>query len=65
MLKSPSPSRASLVRHSLYKLNRIDDKQFDYRLENLFWTEDDVSVTNNTVFIKHNILKLRCNYVHL
>ena len=27
MLKSPSPSRASLVRHSLYKLNRIGDKQ--------------------------------------
>ena len=27
MLKSPSPSRASLVRHLLYKLNRIDDKQ--------------------------------------
>jgi len=27
MLKSPSPSRASLVRHSLYKLNKIGDKQ--------------------------------------
>ena len=27
MLKSPSPSRASLVSHSLYKLNRIGDKQ--------------------------------------
>ena len=27
MLKSPNPSRASLVRHSLYKLNRIGDKQ--------------------------------------
>jgi len=27
MLKSPSPSRASLVRHSLYKLNRTDDKE--------------------------------------
>ena len=27
MLKSPSPSRASLVRHSLYKLNRTGDKQ--------------------------------------
>ena len=27
MLKSPSPSRASLVRHSLYELNRIGDKQ--------------------------------------
>jgi hypothetical protein len=27
VLKSPSPSRASLVRHSLYKLNRIGDKQ--------------------------------------
>jgi len=26
-LKSPSPSKASLVRHSLYKLNRIGDKQ--------------------------------------
>jgi len=27
ILKSPNPSRASLVRHSLYKLNRIGDKQ--------------------------------------
>ena len=27
MLKCPSPSRASLVRHSLYKMNRIGDKQ--------------------------------------
>ena len=27
ILESPSPSRASLVRHSLYKLNRIGDKQ--------------------------------------
>ena len=27
MLKPPSPSRASLVRHSPYKLNRIGDKQ--------------------------------------
>ena len=27
MLKSPSPSRASLVRQSLYKLNIIGDKQ--------------------------------------
>ena len=31
MLKSPSPSRASLVRHSLYKLNRIVDKQHPCR----------------------------------
>jgi len=31
MLKSPSPSRASLVRHSLYKLNRIGDKQHPCR----------------------------------
>ena len=27
MLKSPSPSRASLARYSLYKLNRVGDKQ--------------------------------------
>ena len=27
MLNSPSPSRASLVRHSLYKVNRTGDKQ--------------------------------------
>ena len=27
ILKSPRPSRASLVRHSLYTLNRIGDKQ--------------------------------------
>jgi len=27
ILKSPHPSRASLVRHLLYKLNRIGDKQ--------------------------------------
>jgi hypothetical protein len=27
ILKSPNPSRASLVRYSLYKLNRIGDKQ--------------------------------------
>ena len=27
ILKSPNPSRASLVRHSLYKLNRIGDNQ--------------------------------------
>jgi len=27
ILKSPNPSRATLVRHSLYKLNRIGDKQ--------------------------------------
>ena len=26
ILKSPNPSRASLVRHSLWKLNRIDDQ---------------------------------------
>jgi len=31
MLKSPSPSRASLVRHSLYKLNRIGDRQHSFR----------------------------------
>ena len=31
MLKCPSPSRASLVRHSLYKLNRIGDKQHSCR----------------------------------
>jgi hypothetical protein len=30
-LKSPSPSRASLVRHSLYKLNKIGDKQHPCR----------------------------------
>ena len=30
MLKTPSPSRASLVRHSLYKLNRIGDKQHPF-----------------------------------
>ena len=27
MLKSPGPFRVTLVRHSLYKLNRIGDKQ--------------------------------------
>ena len=27
ILKSPNPSKAFLVRHSLYKLNRIGDKQ--------------------------------------
>ena len=27
ILKSPNPSKASLVRHSLYKLKRIGDKQ--------------------------------------
>jgi len=27
VLKSPNPSTASLLRHSLYKLNRISDKQ--------------------------------------
>jgi hypothetical protein len=27
ILKSPNPSKASLVRHSLYKLNGIGDKQ--------------------------------------
>jgi hypothetical protein len=31
MLKSPSPSKASLIRHSLYKLNRIGDKQHGTR----------------------------------
>ena len=31
MPKSPSPSRASLVRHSLYKLNIIGDKQHPCR----------------------------------
>ena len=31
MLKSPSPSRASLVRQSLYKLKRIHDKQHHCR----------------------------------
>ena len=31
MLKSPSPSRASLVRNSLYKLNRTGDKQHPCR----------------------------------
>ena len=31
MLKFASPSRASLVRHSLYKLNRIGDKQHPCR----------------------------------
>jgi len=37
MLKSPSPARASLVRHSLYKLNRIGHKQHHrmYELKNL------------------------------
>jgi hypothetical protein len=27
ILRSPNPSRASLVRHSLYKLNKLGDKQ--------------------------------------
>ena len=27
ILKSPNPSNASLIRYSLYKLNRIGDKQ--------------------------------------
>ena len=31
MLKSPSPSRASLVRHSLHKLKRSGDKQHPCR----------------------------------
>jgi hypothetical protein len=30
ILKSPNPSKASLVRHSLYKLNSICDKQHSY-----------------------------------
>jgi len=30
ILKSPNPSRASLVRHLLYKLNRIGDKQHPF-----------------------------------
>ena len=33
MLKSPSPSRASLVRHSLYKLNRIGDRCSGYHIK--------------------------------